>query len=222
MSPWRDILRSAQKHLVGLLLTLLLCLGALYSSDYARVHLNRELNVKKGETGAQSNVLAEKEKELADIHTHIGQFRTLQKQGLLGTPNRAAWVEQLLVSRRELRLPETLTYNLKSPQALSSTGTLDAAVPLPGTTSPVTTEAPLAHDFEFTLRDIHEDELLALVRHLQENLQGRSRLQSCRLDTPGSKGLVAQCTLRLFTLPQKDLPGALDQQPLACRKEPCC
>lgn len=199
MKEWHPVFRRARRSLFLLAGALLLGLSLFFGSAHLRNQLTADLGQKQSQLAAEQEQLAGKQKDLANIQSHLQEFRRLERQGMIGAARRENWVEQLMATRQELELPDTLSYTLKPP-APANTGTEQ---PPAGEESPPNAEAPLAHPLEFELRQIHEEELLALLKNYQNKESGRFRIQSCRLSEPGASGLSAQCTLRFFTLPKK-------------------
>lgn len=209
MNPWRPVLQRARRALIGAGGALLLAAGIILGAAHLRDRMRLDAGQEQARLGALQGTLAERQDDLDNIKAHIDDFQNLARQGLVGEANRTGWVERLQASRERLRLPETLAYTLKPPRplgaapedpSLAATG-VPAVEPAPGG------EAPLTHDLEFTLREIHEEELLALLADYRRTAGGRFRVQSCRLGDPGQAGLTATCTLRFFTLPTPP-PGA--------------
>lgn len=149
---------------------------------------------------AAQTELTQKQTDLSQLEADINQFSLLRQQGLVGTPDRAAWVEQLAVSRVRVGLPDTLTYTLQPPKALTPQ---DGAVPAPGAPadSPVAPGQAVYHDLELSLVGVHEEELLSFLKDYQAQVKGRWRLNACSLSSRTEHGLSARCTLRFFTLP---------------------
>ena len=201
MSPRRSILLAARPQLIllaaSLLLAVLLGGGAVFLEERAR----DELRQQNSQTQHLRDDLNARQTELAYLTSHIQAFRTLKAQGLLEAPGRENWVENLLATRRELRLPDTLAYTLPPSRPLIDRPDATAATNTPAATEPPPADTPLIYDLEIRLRDIHEGELLNFLAAFQTPLKERFRVQSCLLNNPGATGLEAHCTLRFFTLP---------------------
>ncbi|MGE5385605.1 MAG: hypothetical protein ACM3SV_06945 [Betaproteobacteria bacterium] len=193
------ILQLARPQLLILAGVASFSLIAYFGSRHVLDQLGQSLAQAQNQASAQQAALAEKEQNLADIRANLGKFRTLEQQGLVGPPDREDWVEQLLAVRKQLGLPETLTYTLKPPVPLGAAPAAAAGAP---EATPAGSDTPLTHDLELEIRDVHEEELLALLENYRAKVHGRFRLQSCRLTEPGPSGLTARCVLRFFTLPQ--------------------
>lgn len=201
MNPALSIFKRARRPLnmlaVAILLTLTLVLGSIYGRD----SLRKSLAQSRGQLGALQPSLTAKQQDLRNIQAHIEQFRALRAQGLVGRADREGWVEQLVLSREQLKLPDTLSYVLKPPQALTDAATADPAA----STQP-SADVATTHDLDFELRAIHEQELLGFLNDYRTRVHGRFRVQSCRFSEPAETGLVAQCTLRFFSLPEAAKP----------------
>ena len=200
MNDWLPVLRLARAHLLVLGGILLLMLALYFGSAHIRDQLAAKLAAQQAEVSAERDNLAKKQSDLDNLRLNIKRFRTLQQRGLVGTARREEWVEQLLASRKQLGLPDTLAYHLKPPVPLQASA--DAGQAASGTVQDSTGSGPLMHDLEFELRDIHEEELLALLEDYAHKVNGRFRVQSCELAEATATGLRAKCVLRFFTLPQ--------------------
>jgi hypothetical protein len=194
MSPIKSIVLRARHQLQWLGGALLLTLALIGATHYFRESLRKSVSVTQAQLNAQQALLNEKEQDQSNIQTHIKEFRVLKEKGLVGTPDREGWVEQLITSRTHLKLPDTLTYTLSPPKPMDEAAATDPATP--------SLAGAMAHDLEFDLKDIHETELLDLLRHYRANVHGSFRVQSCALLSPSPNGLVAKCSLRFYTMPE--------------------
>ena len=191
MNPIRQIALAARPALQWLALAIIgtiLVVGGLYVAK-RRVAADAALARATHQAGLAT--LAQREADLKNVATHIKDYQALQRSGLVGSPAREAWVEQLLAARVALRLPDTLTYVLNAPAPFEAVQS-DAAE-----STPVT---HLTHDLSVELSGIHELDLLRLIDRLRDTAGGRFRIQSCQLTNPGASGMTARCVLRFFTL----------------------
>ena len=180
-------------------ITLSLVFGSIYLRDMLKKNLARS----QAELNAQQGVLADKQVDLSNIRKHIDQFRVLKQQGLVGNADREGWVEQLVASWTKLRVGEPLNYNLNPPRPVSdAAATPDQQVPDPAANAGASPDVAMMHDLDIEMRGIQEQELVRLLRDFRDKVNGRFRLQSCHLSDPSAAGLVAQCTLRFFNLPE--------------------
>lgn len=198
MNPWRTIFRDARGSLIVLAVAIGIALALAFGSGHLESSLNAELRQGRNQTSSLQATLAGKQQDLAYLEAHIDEFRTLKQQGLLSAPQRETWIEQLLAARQQLGLPDTLAYSLPPPMPMTEG---EAGSSAPGEAGVDGPDVPLAHDIEINLRDIHEGELLALLKAFRHGTHDHFRVQSCRLGSPAPTGLTAQCTLRSFTLP---------------------
>jgi hypothetical protein len=197
MNPWRAILLRARPSLIILVCAILVALALTIGSGYVESQRRAEFQLHHIQTNSLRNNLGARQKDLAYLEGHIALFRTLQKQGLTSPPAREGWVEHLLAARRDLHLPDTLVYALPPPAPLVS-DSAEGGAAAPVDAGP---DTPLTHDLNISVRDVHEDELLALLSRFQASINERFRVQSCSLSSPTPTGLTAECTLRFFTLP---------------------
>lgn len=203
MSDFQTILRLARRSLLVLGGSLLVALAAYLASGYFKDRLQTQLTTVQQTVNAQQATLSEKQTDLANLQTEIDRFNQLRQAGLVGTPDREGWTEQLVASRVRLALPPTLLYTLQPPQPLAQQDS--AVAPVTANVDADSTNAvavgPQFHDLDVTLTDIQEEELLALLRDYRAHVKGHFRVNLCTLSTPTPTGLSARCTLRFFTLP---------------------
>lgn len=201
MNPWLIIVQRARLSLIFMGTVVLFSLALILASAYLENSLRADLKQRQSETGSLHSNVNAKRMDLSFLEEHIDLFRALVKQGLTRSPDRESWVEHLLSVRRDLHLPDTLAYSLPPASALTTEGTASTPAPVDAAGAPPS-DVPLTHDLEISLHDIHEKELLTLLSHFQAVLDERFRVQHCRLYGPTPTGLIAECTLRFFTLQQ--------------------
>lgn len=199
MMPALSVFKRARRPLNLLAGAIFLSLTLVFGSIYGRDSLKTSLAQSRIELGAQQPNLTAKQQELRNIQAHIGQFRAFRTQGLVGSADREGWVEQLVASREQLKLADTFSYILKPPQAMTDVATPDPAAAM-------NPDATATHDLDFELKGIHEQELLAFLQDYRTRVHGRFRVQSCRFSEPTQAGLLAQCSLRFFNLPEASKP----------------
>ena len=200
MNSLRSILQHARAGLVALCLALIACLSLVLLSRVQHEEARSELMRVQGDLTVVRMNLRERQSDLSLVQSHIERFHQLARSGLLGTPERAVWVEQLQQSRRRRGLPESLSYTLHPANSASR--------PAPSSSSmlaELSAEKSLGelqfHELEFTLQDVHEAELLDFLHDFEAHAGGRFRVDACQLSEPTPHGLSAQCSLRFFTLP---------------------
>ena len=195
MNDWKTIVQLARHSLITLGATVLVMLalsaGAFMLKDRQLTQLAQEQLQLSGLKGG----LAQKQADLADLQTKTGRFSQLRQQGLLGAVDREAWIETLLASLARTGLvAESLNYTLPPPKAMTPA--------IAGAADPTGLGGgALVHDLVLELKNIHEDELLSLLRDYQTHFRGGFRVQSCSLSNPTERGLLTRCTLRFFNLP---------------------
>ena len=195
MNDWKPVLLLAKRSLWVLFLVALLCVGLVIGLAYFAASLKLELSRLQAGVQDQKTQLEARQSDLLNVRTHIQRYEALRAQGLVGVPDRALWVEQLLTSYRNLDLPGTAAVQLLAAQPLASAA--EAAVQAdPGTGN---TE-PMAHDLQFEVRDVLEPEVLGLIKNYQLQVKGRFRVNACKWFEPKDSGFTAQCTLRFVTI----------------------
>jgi hypothetical protein len=203
MSPEREIFQRSRRRLNILGASIFVALTLVFGSIYSRDSLIRGLATSQGLLGARTATLNLKQSDLSSMRTYIARYRELTQQGVVGAAERESWVEQLVATRNELGIAEMLSYVLKPPRSVAEQGQGDvAAAALAAEPDAPGAGSALYHDLDFEIRGSHEGELLALLNEYRGKVKGRFRVQSCRLGSPGSNGLSAQCTLRFFIQPE--------------------
>lgn len=195
MNDWKTVVQMARHSLITLGATVLVMLALSAGTLMLKDRQQTQLAQAQQQLGGLQGNLAQKQSDLADLQTKTGRFSQLRQQGLLGVVDREAWIEALLASVARTGLAaDSLSYTLETPKALTPViaGATDPTAPGGGTQ---------VHDLVLELKNIHEDELLSLLRDYQIHVRGVFRVQSCTLSNPTDSGLLARCTLRFFNLP---------------------
>lgn len=204
MKDQLQVLFLARRCLMVLAAALLIGLALYLGSSFFKDRGQAQLTQAQQTESANRASLAEKQSDLANMQAEISGFNRLRQQGMVGTPDREGWVEQLLASRQRTGLPDTLVYTLQAPKALAlqaaATGASDPAPALADGTDALA--GPVFHDLDFAMTSLHEEELLALLGDYQAQVKGRFRVNACLLSNRTETGLAAHCTLRFFTLPE--------------------
>lgn len=144
--------------------------------------------------GAQSEIHSLGD-DLAALEAHLASFNRLLRIGLIGEPEREAWVQSLETIYKTLDLPPTLRYSLAPPRPLAGEDTqVEGAAPSSSTN-------PLCHDLDIELTGIHEGEFLSFIDRLRTDWQTPFRIETCQMMRESETGIGVKCTLRLFSLP---------------------
>lgn len=205
MNPWMPIMRLARNSLI--VLGVIVCLSAIavfslrYLADEAQSSLG-QLQAAEQEQQAQ---LASKREDLLNMNQNITNYKQLQEQGFVGVPDRTNWVEELQGSYSRAGLSGKLVYRLQTPVAWAPSGSEPPPMAADGTSG--LPAEPQIHELEFELQDVHELELLNLIRDYRTRVKGRFRVQSCKMQEPKDTGLKSQCVLRFLTIPASQVAG---------------
>lgn len=197
MSAWKPIVSLAKRALLLLTLTIVMALVTLVGLNYYQDSVRDQVTELQQAEKTAATKLAQKEGELLALQRDIGRFTTLRQQGMVGEADRAAWTEQFLASHKASGLPDRLTYTLQAPKPIA----LQAGAAVAPEATGASTVTAMFHDFDFSLSNVHEAELLQLIQSYQKLVKGRFRVDKCGFDTRTEAGLTATCTLRFFTLP---------------------
>ncbi len=204
MNAWKPILLLARRSLIALGLVVVLCAGLTYGLASVAESLKQAVLQLRAQTQDQEQQLGVKREDLVSMAQQIKHFEQLRAQGLLGTPERTQWVEQLESTYQERGLPGAVIYQLQVPKPLAATVD-QAALPLATNTS---ANSPQAHDLQIEVRNVQEVELLDFIAAYRAQVKGRFRVQSCTLRDPVELGLTALCVLRFISIPLAAPAGA--------------
>lgn len=194
MKKYLPLIKLAKNALLVFALTSLLSIGLIV----VLLNYNTTQEVSLGETEATLQTKQSETQTLTDnvnmLKNHQAEFDHLINIGLVGTPNRANWVEQFEAIYRDLRLPLTLRYSLEAPRPLAE----------PGSTPQASQANVLRHELSIELSDLHEEEFLSLIDKLRTNWNAPFRVNSCDMTRSSATKLEMKCALRLFSLPTKN------------------
>jgi len=193
MNAYRPILQLARKSLIWLGVLVVLCVALVWGLGELATSLKNQLAQQQSALQEQQTLLEAKQSDLSNMREHIARYQTLRKQGLVGEPERALWVEQLQDAHQKLQLPGGLSVQLQAPKPL-------AAKP-PGVEPDPTQSEPMLHDMQFELRNAVETDVLRLIREFRTQATGRFRVNACKVQDPKADGFIAQCVLRFITVP---------------------
>lgn len=200
MNAWKPVVLGARSSVLTLVLVLGACAATVAGLNYWVGELQNTLTQVQRRYQEQQTQLSAKQEDLRNVREHIQRFETLRAQGLLGSPERTQWVEQLQTSYQELGLPGRIVYQLQAPVLLGA----GAAPPIAG--APPIEGAPgttpiLSHDLTLELRDVHEGDVLTLLQNYRNQVKGRFRVNACALQDAKETGLKARCVLRFISVP---------------------
>lgn len=203
MTEHQLVLHQARRSLTLLAGACVVGLALYFGSRWVRDAAQAQATQLQAQASSAQATLSEKQTDLKQLQTDMARFVVLKRQGLVGRPDRTVWLEQLTASRVRMALPDTLSYTLQSPKPLALQDALAPGAPsVPEPTGGEPGAQGLFHDLELTLANVHEEELLALLRDFQAQVTGRMRINACHLSGRGETGLNARCTLRFYTLPE--------------------
>lgn len=137
--------------------------------------------------------------DLDTINRLAENYQRLARLGLVGKPDRDAWVESLKNLYRDTRLPTTLLYTLAPAQLMNI--------------QPVAADDPKAylnnvlfHDLTLELSAIHDGELLDFMDKLNQDWKAPYRMESCFIarEAEPSSGLQIRCVLQIYSIPEPE------------------
>lgn len=206
MNGWQPILRLARKSLYILALVLVLCAAVFAGTQSWASKVSVALAQLQASVQAQQDQLTAKQDDLRNIRDHIKHFEFLRAIGMVGSPDRAQWVEQLQASYHALGFLGRLVYQLQAPQPLVDAAALAEGAEVQGSPTQF-------HDLKFEMRQSHEGDVVNLIGNYRDTVKGRFRVQSCTLDGAKEDGLNANCVLRFVTVPLPPPASASDAPP---------
>lgn len=194
MSPAAKTLKRIQWSLALLIFAALLGAGMLV---YSKSLLERAQRVHKAATINRTdlqNKLANARNEEQELLTKWSRYQTIVSRGYIGSERRLDWVEEIRKIRAARKLLDTF-YELEPQQVLDGTN---------------------ASGFDFMVSNmhlqmqlLHEDDLLAFLADLRQNIRAYTSLKSCsvtRLTRQGSSvQLMADCSLDWVTLRERSV-----------------
>jgi len=195
MKYGRLVLEPAKGALILCAISMVLALASVIG--LAHYHKARKAAFAQSEgqlQGARSEIQTLSD-DLASLEAHLTSFNHLVSIGLIGDPEREAWVQKLEAIYKALDLPQTLRYALAPPRLL-----LDDQDAVARGLPPSQTNA-LRHDIDIELSGIHEGEFLDLLGTLRTDWQTPFRIETCQMARELEAGVQIKCTLRLFSLP---------------------
>lgn len=194
MKAWQPIFRLARRSLYLLGIVLVLSVAVVAGLEYWAAKVNVALVQLQASAQAQQDKLTTKQDDLRNMQGHIKRFEVLRAQGMLGTPDRAQWVEQLQTSYAAIGFGGQIAYQLQAPKPL-----MNATAQANG--GDAEGSQPLFHDLKIEMRQGHEADLINLIANYRATVKGRFREQSCTLDNAKEDGLNANCVLRFVSVP---------------------
>lgn len=196
MNDWQQIFALSRRSLIFFIVVLVATICLVFAVRFIEGGLKKSLSQTQAEVATRQSQIALSKSDLQNIQIHIQRYDALKLQGLVGEPDRAKWVEEMQKSLKNVGLDGTFKVELLTAKPLMEGS--DASM---GSGS---SPQPLMHDMEFEIADVHEGEVVMLLKDYQSKVKGRFRLEKCRLHEPKAQGLVAQCTLRFITIPITD------------------
>ncbi|MEN9435559.1 MAG: hypothetical protein RIR09_214, partial [Pseudomonadota bacterium] len=164
MKAWQPILRLARKSLYVLGIILVLCIVVVVGTATWATSVNTALAQLQASAQTQQEQLSAKQNDLLNMQGHITRFETLRAQGMVGTPARAQWVEQLQASYQGLGFDNRIAYQLQAPQTFVVVAA-QAADAEAQAEAEAAGEAPVTqfHDLKFEMHDGHEGDVISLI-----------------------------------------------------------
>lgn len=194
MNQWMPILRLARRSLIVLLIVAVVSAAAVYGFRSLAESLKASVDQMQSTTQELQAQLETKRDNLQKVTAHIQRYEELRTKGLIGTPDRPQWVEDLQSSYQRVGFDDGLKYQLQAPKTLTEAGAGQAP-------AEATATEPLAHDLQFEMSNAHELDVFSLIQEYRSRVKGRFRVNSCSLREAKETGLSALCVLRFLTIP---------------------
>lgn len=137
--------------------------------------------------------------DLDTINRLAENYQRLARLGLVGKPDRDAWVESLKNLYRDTRLPPTLLYTLAPAQLMRTQ-------PAPANDPAAYQNNVLFHDLTLELSAIHDGEFLDFMDKLNQDWKAPYRMETCYIarEAEPSSGLQIRCVLQIYSIPEPE------------------
>lgn len=196
MTGYQLVLAPAKGALAWLAASLLFALVLLAGLSHYHERERAELSVTQQTLQGLRSEIETFNLDLASIEDNLMNFRHLTRIGLIGSPDREAWVQDLEAIYRALELPPALRYTLAPPAPQAADPAVPAGLAL---ASPA---RAMQHDLDIELSGLHEGEFQTFIDALGTDWQTPFRLEACAMKHEAPQpGLHIKCTIRLFSLP---------------------
>lgn len=197
---WPMIMPLLRRQLLGALALLLLLGGTWGGLWYWHGSLLPAHDQAQAELAAAREALERAHTDQAEINAHRQTFEGLRASGLIGEPQRAVWVDDLLVGARDLGLDNLLSYTLAAPEELQLAQAQEVGAKV------------TRHVLTWDLKEAHELDALRLVRRLVQARHGVARLAGCSLALSGDAALSSQCRVNFLHI-EPAAPPAQNARP---------
>lgn len=196
----RDDLRYVKHSLISLTLSVLLCIGLLWLTDFYQA------DARQAQQQAQQQLIATRQSlnitqdDLTNIAAYASQYQALLTQHLIGDELRLDWVEGLSRLRQQNTVAD-FRYSIQ-PQTVWQ--------PSPAFESGDFQIHFSAVNLQFDL--LHEGQLLNFLNVMERDLPGKLIVERCQIErrsaapVASSTPLSAECHAGWITLKHKDTP----------------
>ncbi len=182
--------------LIALTVSLAVSSSLVYGGNYFRTQMLQEFNRANAQFRSISSRYLAVDEEEKLIRTYLPRFVELYKRGVIGTEQRLNWIEMLRTSGEEMRIP-SLSYQIESQQVYNPAYSLNMG-----------RFRLYSSKMSLNMTLLHEGDLFRLLAVLDEKVQGRYSLASCRIsqaaseitDNPDAGNIMVRCDLQWYTI----------------------
>lgn len=200
MNAYSVVLKPARNALLMFALSVLIAFTVVIGLAHFRATQEQAIMQTEQQLSDTRNEIRKLTYDLDSINRLTEKYQRLSRLGLVGKPDRDAWVESLKNIYRDTRLPPTLLYTLAPAQLLNTQPALQADAPMAHQNN------VLFHDLTLELSAIHDGEFLDFIDKLNQEWKAPYRLETCYIarEAVATSGLQIRCVLQIYSLPEPE------------------
>lgn len=199
MNAYSVVLKPARKALLLFALSVGIAITALIGLAHFRAIQEQAVMRTEQQLTDTRTEISKLTFDLESINRLAEKYQHLDRLGLVGKPDRDAWVESLKNLYRDTRLPPTLLYTLAPAQLMNT-------LAVPADNPKAYLNNVLFHDLTLELSAIHDGEFLDFMDKLDQQWRASYRMESCNLirEADPASGLQIRCVLQIYSIPEPE------------------
>ncbi|MDD2721762.1 MAG: hypothetical protein PHH47_10705 [Gallionella sp.] len=199
MNAYRVVLKPARAALILFALSVVIAIAVVIGLAHFRTTQEQAIMQTEQQLTDTRDEIRKLTYDLDSINQLAEKYQRLARLGLVGKPDRDAWVENLKNLYRDTRLPPTLRYTLAPAQLMSTQ-------PVPADDPKAYLNNVLFHDLTLELSAIHDVEFLDFMGKLNQEWNAPYRLETCHIarEVAPTSGLQIRCVLQIYSLPEPE------------------
>ncbi len=157
-----------------------------------------DFNAAKSALNSSHSALNKQSKEIALVDKYLTEFKALSNSGFIGEERRLSWVESMKEANKTIKLP-VFKYSIKPQEQYERPG-IKASKTVKSLSSPMILNLGL----------LHEGDLFKVIQLIEDNVQSRFVIDSCKLQSKkvdtlniNKENISARCVLRWVNLKVK-------------------